>query len=211
MRPTTDPLNTSGAAQRILDRAVVIPDSCLYYVSQAIFGPYRSEGVGALTPAGKADDVWTYSAARHVGDYFPPAGMPVVFARVTPEGSGDVGISVGGGMAAFTDYPARGRTGIQSIRDRATSIRNPYLGWTADYLGWPLVIPVPLTARKDMHMIYLYNTVKRFWVLINVNTNKELRTTDPKRANGWATAWGNARPVSDDEYLNAKDAIKKTL
>ncbi len=31
-----------------------------------------------------------------------------------------------------------------------------------------------------------------------------------KRADGWATVWGNARPVTRQEFMNALDAIKQT-
>lgn len=140
-------LDTSGAAARLLANANVIPDSCLFYCSQAIFGPYRVDGVHALTPASKADDVWTYSGKRHPGDYNVPFGFPVVFARARADGSGDVGISVGGGIAAFTDTPSIGKTGLLSIAEREKQIQNPYLGWTGDYLGWELYATTPADSN----------------------------------------------------------------
>jgi hypothetical protein len=131
-------LNNAGAGARLDAIPTVTPDACLFYCSQAFFGPFRDQGVGALTPAGKADDVWTYSNKRHPNDYYPPANVPVVFARTRASGSGDVGISVGRGYAAFTDYPNPGDTNICTIAERERQIGNPYLGWTEDYLGWDL-------------------------------------------------------------------------
>ncbi|QXJ40742.1 putative lysin [Curtobacterium phage Parvaparticeps] len=107
------------------------------------FGSVQSIGPGA----GHYDWAikgWNYTpdSEKHPGDYSPPAGVPVYYGPVAaPRWSGDVnfpcgdiGLSIGGGLAIFTDGP-NGNTAIMSISARAAQIGRPYFGWTESFLG----------------------------------------------------------------------------
>ncbi|MDT0211253.1 hypothetical protein [Curtobacterium sp. BRD11] len=105
------------------------------------FGSVQSIGPGA----GQYDWAikgWRFATKRHPGDWNPPAGVPVYYdavggARWSGDRNypcGDIGLSIGGGYAIFTDSPT-GNTGVMSLRSRAAQIGRPYLGWTEDFLG----------------------------------------------------------------------------
>lgn len=106
------------------------------------FGSVQSVGRGA----GDYDWAikgWNYSDYRHEGDWNPPPGVPVYFGtKVTWRTDrnvpcGDVGLSIGGGRAIFTDGPS-GNTEIMTLAARAKEIDRNYLGWTSDFLGHPV-------------------------------------------------------------------------
>lgn len=105
------------------------------------FGSVQSIGPGA-GHYGVAIAGWDYAPDKHVGDYSPPAGVPVFFDRVTAARwpgdhnmqAGDIGLSIGGGRAIFTDSPT-GNTGVMTLRARAAQIGRRYLGWTGSFLG----------------------------------------------------------------------------
>lgn len=67
-------------------------------------------------------------------------------------------------------------------------------------------------GEVDMLFLYVDNdgAGKPFWTLTNTRTGKRVDTHKQEQANGWATAWGPARKVNRQEFLNALDAIKKT-
>jgi len=77
--------------------------------------------------------------------------------------------------------------------------------------------PKPTVKDKvDDEMKFLYvdddGAGKPFWTLLNTVTGKFLPPIyDQKKANGWATVWGNARVVKRQEFLNAIHAIRSTL
>lgn len=105
------------------------------------FGSVQSTGPGSghysVAIAG-----WDYAPQKHAGDATPPAGVPVYFDRLTAPrwagdrnyAAGDVGLSIGGGRAIFTDSPT-GNTGVMTIPARAAQIGRRYLGWTPTFLG----------------------------------------------------------------------------
>lgn len=111
------------------------------------FGSVPSIGPGA-GHYGTAIAAWDYAPDKHVGDYSPPAGVPVHYDRVTAPRwpgdhnmqAGDIGLSVGPtafsreSMAIHTDSPT-GNTGLMTIRARAAQIGRRYLGWTGTFLG----------------------------------------------------------------------------
>lgn len=113
------------------------------------FGSVPSIGPGAGHYA-TAIAGWDYTPAseRHVGDYSPPAGVPVYFDRLSAPrwagdrnyGAGDITLSIGPtafsreSMVIATDSPT-GNTGIMSIRARAAQIGRRFLGWTSSFLG----------------------------------------------------------------------------
>lgn len=133
----------SAAAIRRATNQVGQPDgagACLANVYKW-FGSVPSIGPGA----GQYDWAikgWTFAPDKHAGDYNAPAGVPVYFDALTAPRwagdrnyrAGDVGLSIGGGYAIFTDSPT-GNTGIMSIRARAAQIGRRYLGWTGSFLG----------------------------------------------------------------------------
>jgi hypothetical protein len=144
------------------------------------FGSVQSVGPGA----GRYDwaiKAWDYSTKRHWNDYLPPAGVAVLFGPVTAPRwpgdrnypCGDIGLSIGGGYAIFTDSP-NGNTGVMSIAARGSQIGRPYLGWIEDFLGHdtstgaafsavvttpaPVVVVLPpriLTPKVEADMLYV--------------------------------------------------------
>ncbi len=176
-------LDSAAAIQRARDQ-VGKPDgsgACLANVYKWFGGPaWSSTGPGA-GQYNWAIKVWTFAQHKHPGDYYPPAGVPVLYG---PVGSprwrgdanypcGDIGLSIGGGFAVFTDSPT-GNTGIMSISARASQIGRPYLGWTEDLMGYdttagqaarapqpaptPVVVVVPTippTPTVETDMIYV--------------------------------------------------------
>lgn len=105
------------------------------------FGSVPSIGPGS----GQYDwaiKAWDFSDRRHPNDYAPPAGVAVLYGPVgAPRWAGDrnypcgdIGLSIGGGLAIFTDSPT-GNTGVMSIGARGAQIGRPYLGWVEDFLG----------------------------------------------------------------------------
>lgn len=105
------------------------------------FGSVQSIGPGH-GDYGEAIKGWDYAPDKHPGDLNPPAGVPVFFDRVTAPRwpgdhnmqAGDIGLSIGGGRAIFTDSPT-GNTGVMTLRARAAQIGRRYLGWTGSFLG----------------------------------------------------------------------------
>lgn len=71
----------------------------------------------------------------------------------------------------------------------------------------------PIESEED-NMLYLLvdddGNKKPVWVLLNTRTAKYVTVYEQARANGWATAWGTAKKVTRQEFLNAIDAIRKT-
>jgi hypothetical protein len=116
--------------------------ACLANVYQWFGGPaWSSIGRGA-GDFGRAIDGWNYADYKHAGDWSPPPGVPVYFGVDTPRtdanaAAGDVALSIGGGRVVCTDSPT-GNTGIMTIAARAIQARRNYLGWTADFLGYPV-------------------------------------------------------------------------
>lgn len=114
--------------------------ACLFTVWKA-YGYPHTLGPQPGRSFATAMDSYNYTTRRHPGDWHPPAGVPVWFG-VSPtrtdvnRGAGDVGISVGGGKAVFTDS-SRGNTyiGVMTLAARAREIERPYLGWTEDFGG----------------------------------------------------------------------------
>lgn len=135
----------SAAAVRRATAQLGQPDgagACLANVYKW-FGSVQSTGPGA----GHYDWAvkgWNYTPdnQKHPGDYRPPAGVPVYYGAVgAPRWyrdvnypCGDIGLSIGGGLAIFTDSPT-GNTGVMSISARGSQIGRPYLGWTESFLG----------------------------------------------------------------------------
>lgn len=73
----------------------------------------------------------------------------------------------------------------------------------------------PSTEEQDDIMRYVYvddydGKGTAAWVLVNTITGKTVAVYDQDRANGWATAWGPARKINRQQYLNMLDAIAKT-
>lgn len=107
----------------------------------AWFGSVPSIGPGA-GQYGVAIAGWDFAPDKHPGDYSPPAGVPVFFDRITAPRwpgdhnmqAGDIGLSIGGGRAIFTDSPT-GNTGIMTLTARGAQIGRRYLGWTNSFLG----------------------------------------------------------------------------
>ena len=119
------------------------------------FGSVPSIGPGA----GHYDwaiKAWDYSSRKHWGDYAPPAGVAVIFGPVTAPRwygdrnypCGDIGLSIGGGFAIFTDSPT-GNTGVMSIGARSSQIGRPYLGWIEDFLGHDTTAGLALEAPSN--------------------------------------------------------------
>lgn len=76
----------------------------------------------------------------------------------------------------------------------------------------PYVDP-DLSEEDDMKFLYVDDdgNGRPFWTLLNTKTGRFVTPIyDQKRANGWATVWGNSRSVTRQEFLNAIDAIQKT-
>lgn len=80
------------------------------------------------------------------------------------------------------------------------------------------VKPLPIQPIKKLledDMLFLYTDdgsgKRKVWILLNVNTAKFIFTDSQARANNWAQSWGPAREVERLSFLNAIDAIKKTM
>lgn len=138
-------LNSENAIRRALAR-VGKPDgagACLANVYQDFGGPaWSSTGPGA-GKFGTAIAGWNFAVYRHAGDWNPPPGVPVYFGVDTPRTdgnakAGDVVLSLGGGMCVATDGPRTGNSEIMTLSARAAQVRRNYLGWTADFLGYPV-------------------------------------------------------------------------
>lgn len=159
------------------------------------FGSVPSTGPGA----GRYDwaiKAWDYSTKRHWNDWQPPPGVAVLFGPVSAPRwrgdrnypCGDIGLSIGGGYAIFTDSPT-GNTGVMSIAARAAQIGRPYLGWIEDFLGHdtttgralaaadptpaPVVVVLPpriLTPKVEPDMLYVRSTKSKQYYVIGETT-----------------------------------------
>lgn len=138
-------LNGDQAVSAALARITNQPGGCLatvwqFYGSHPSTGPHAGQYPDAI-------DGWAYATRRHPGDFHPPAGYPVYFdALPRPRyagddnyPSGDVVISIGGGLVRCTDGAGAGRMGTMTIAQRAAQIGRVYLGWTEDFLGYDVV------------------------------------------------------------------------
>lgn len=140
----TEVLSSEAAIRRALAQVGHADGSgaCLANVYQWFGGPsWSSTGPGA-GQFGRAIDAWNFAVYRHAGDWNPPPGVPVYFGTDTPRTdgnapAGDVVLSIGGGRVVCTDSPSGG-TGIMTIAARAQQVRRNYLGWAADFLGYPV-------------------------------------------------------------------------
>lgn len=159
------------------------------------FGSVQSIGPGA----GRYDwaiKAWDYSTKRHWNDWYPPAGVAVLFGPISyPRWPGDrnypcgdIGLSIGGGYAIFTDSPT-GNTGVMSLAARAAQIGRPYLGWIEDFLGHdttsgvayaeaaagplPVIVVIPprtLTPKVEPDMLYVRSTKSKQYYVIGETT-----------------------------------------
>lgn len=142
-------INALAGLARARAKATNVPGTCLGTV-YAAYGSVQSIGPHAgQYPI--AYNGWLYSQDQHSGDFNAPAGVPVYFGpsptrRDKNKNAGDVGISIGGGYAFFTDAAGAGRTGIMSLAARAIQTQRPYMGWTGDFLGHHLVNIGAVTA-----------------------------------------------------------------
>lgn len=140
-------LNGPAAASRMLAMKRNTFAACLYHTWEA-YGFPNTVGKSPGRSFATAMDSYNYTTRRHAGDWNPPVGVPVWFG-VSPSRTdinkyaGDVGISVGGGKAVFTDFADSGGVhntyvGVMTLQDRAREIDRPYLGWTEDFGGNPI-------------------------------------------------------------------------
>lgn len=118
--------------------------ACLYYVWKA----YDAHGANTARSARYALDAWHMSEGKHIGDWNPPAGVPVWFGAKPGSDAGDVVISIGGGRVVATDQPRYGVVGTCTIAERAALIDRPYLGWTESIFDQP--IAYEHTLEEDM-------------------------------------------------------------
>jgi hypothetical protein len=174
------------------------------------FGSVQSTGPGS----GHYDwaiKAWDYSTKRHWNDYTPPAGVavlfgPVMYSRWPGDRNypcGDIGLSIGGGYAIFTDSPT-GNTGVMSIAARARQIGRPYLGWIEDFLGHdttsgvaystpvvvapPVVVVIPpriLTPKIEADMLYVRSTKTKQYYVIGETTYQDISAV---RARSYSSA-----------------------
>lgn len=134
-----DAVLTVARARSFVGREIRPQGMCLNFVWQRS-GALSSIGasVGRMTTAYQS---WLASFERHEGDWNAPAGAYVYYGPSPTrwdknKNAGDIGISIGGGYAIFTDAAGQGaRVGIMSLRARAAQISRPYLGWCANLGG----------------------------------------------------------------------------
>lgn len=135
-----------AAANTLLSWGTCRPGLCLYYVWQA----YKAHGASAEGSYPTALDAWHGSPGQHY-DRNPPAGVPVYFGAKPTSSAGDVVISLGGGRVAATDWPVYGVIGVTTIAERQAQINRPYLGWTDNILGYPVLQAQPAAeAAEDL-------------------------------------------------------------
>lgn len=138
-------LDSEAAIRRALARVGKADGAgaCLANVYQDFGGPaWSSTGRGA-GDFGRAIDGWNYADYKHAGDWNPPPGVPVYFGVDTPRtdhnaSAGDVVMSLGGGRCVATDGPRTGNSEVMTLAARAQQVRRNYLGWSADFLGYPV-------------------------------------------------------------------------
>jgi hypothetical protein len=129
------PVNGIASANTLLSFGNVNPGYCLHYVWQA----YKANGASSSGSYATAYDAWLGSPGKVPDDWNPPAGYPVYFGPRSNSAAGDVVISLGGGMCAATDWPYNGVVGTCSLTQRQQQIGRPYLGWTDNILGYPIM------------------------------------------------------------------------
>lgn len=167
--PTLNGLAAVAAANA---RTTNQPGACLNTVWQ-FYGSHPSTG----PHAGQYPDAingWQYAMKRHPGDANPPAGYPVYFdalsrpryAGDTNYRSGDIVISLGGGLVRCTDGAGAGRMATMTIAQRARQIGRTYLGWCEDFLGYDVITtatastgstPIPEQEDENMQLTVIRN------------------------------------------------------
>lgn len=135
-----------AAANTLLSYTNITPGYCLKYVWNA----YAAHGAVSNQTFPTAYSAWLGSSGQHPGDRNPPAGVPVYWGPRANSSAGDVVISLGNGQVAATDWPYNGRTGVCTIDQREAQISRPYLGWTDNMIGNPILQlqPQPITPRR---------------------------------------------------------------
>jgi hypothetical protein len=143
-----------AAANTLLSYTNINPGYCLHYVWTA----YAAHGAWSNETYPTAYSAWLGSSGQHPGDRNPPEGVPVYWGPRSNSSAGDVVISIGNGRVAATDWPYNGRTGTCTIDEREKQIGRPYLGWTDNMLGNPILQvqpkPEPPKKRKGTKMIH---------------------------------------------------------
>lgn len=138
-----------AAADTLLSFSNITPGYCLHYVWQA----YAAHGAWSDQSYPTAYSAWLGSSGQHPGDRNPPEGVPVYWGPRSGSSAGDVVISIGNGRVAATDWPYNGRTGTCTLDERERQIGRPYLGWTDNMLGNPILQlqpqPTPQRRRSD--------------------------------------------------------------
>lgn len=155
--PTVD---GNAAAQLLLSWGTCDPGYCLRYVWDA----YAAQGATSSQSYPTAYSAWLGSGGQHPGDFDPPAGVPVYLGPRSDNAAGDVMISLGGGMCAATDWPYNGVIGTCSIQQRLNQTARPYLGWTDNMLGNPILqVQSPANGKEQDMFIAIRNGA---WYLI---------------------------------------------
>lgn len=140
-----------AAAQTMIDFRTWRPGYCL----EAVWQAYKRHGARTDRAAPTAYVGWQNSGDKHPDDRNPPAGVPVWFGPRRGSDAGDVVISLGDGRVVATDWPRGGVIGVTTIDARQRQIGRPYLGWTGDILGVPILQatahtpPIPEPTQED--------------------------------------------------------------
>lgn len=146
------------------------PGLCLKYTWDA----YAAHGATSDRTYPTALSAWNASPQQHPGDWDPPLGVPVYLGTRagsdSAAGAGDVFISLGGGRGVGTDWPGWGTIGEFSIQQRIAQTGRPYLGWTGDILGNPIIQGQPaatIPQEDDMKLIWSGDTEPQVgWLIV---------------------------------------------
>jgi hypothetical protein len=131
--PAGQVLNTPAMARATQYIGTVGPWAhlCLSFV-RTVFG-LPMEQASAIS-------AWNAAQYKHIGDFNPPAGVPVFWSGGT-SGAGHVAFSMGNGWIVTTDYPVAGGVSEVPLSYISALWHLQYLGWTEDLEGSRVYTP----------------------------------------------------------------------